>query len=582
MNIRTLKYILSLVFFLFVVDISAQVEIKKSTEKVKIGDEIFYIHLVKQGETIYSLCRVYNISQDELVKINPQLSGGLKADQRLKIPEKSTVVVDTKPAKAEIQPTKQEPKIQDIVQSQPSKTENIVESETALSLTKHKIKKNDDLESIAKQYNCTVDDILKYNTLIDKNSKLKVGQYITIPPKQTEKPLIQTEEKKVTTETNKIEDKIDNSTKDIDTIKSANCKKCEYDGKSLNVLLLLPLKVANINNPGKNNQSDYNFIEFYEGFLLALDSLKDAGVSVNLTTEDVYDKKTLNDLLNSDVFDNKQLIIGPVHSDLMDTVAKVAAKLKIPVISPLDPKTEGIANNNKYFIQVATPASLQTQKLELNLCEEGENIILFYDKIIDTVGFDKTIKTLTDCKKKPKKYKYVMLKWNDNDLKNLFDKNKKNNVFVLSNDDIFVTDVLSKINALSLSQRYSVIVYGSSHWKTIKNLNYEHIYNLNLVVSQLFYVDYNRDEVKKFIEKYRYYYKGDPTAFSFHGYDLGVFIVEKLAKYGENIVQCLTTEESETFLQTRFKFKKASPNGGLINSEAFLLKHKPDMNIEVH
>jgi LysM repeat protein len=45
----------------------------------------FLIHKVKKGDTFYSLTRFYNVSQEELVSLNPELSEGLKLLQEIKI-----------------------------------------------------------------------------------------------------------------------------------------------------------------------------------------------------------------------------------------------------------------------------------------------------------------------------------------------------------------------------------------------------------------------------------------------------------------------------------------------------------------
>jgi hypothetical protein len=153
---------------------------------------------------------------------------------------------------------------------------------------------------------------------------------------------------------------------------------------------------------------------------------------------------------------------------------------------------------------------------------------------------------------------------------------------VLSNNRVFITDVLYKLNALSISQKYDMTVYGLPHWQTFEtSLNFDHVHNLNLSTLHLFFVDYERDDVKNFINKYRYYYKGDPSRFSFHGYDLGFYFIDRLAKYGTNFMQCLTNDEASMSLQTRFKFDRISPQGGLVNTELLLLRHTKDLNVVV-
>ncbi|MDR3227180.1 MAG: LysM peptidoglycan-binding domain-containing protein [Prevotellaceae bacterium] len=568
MKRKMLKYLLPFALLLFVFSAFSQVEIKKSTEKIRIGDNIYYVHLVKQGETIYSLCRVYGVSQDELISINPQLSQGLKANQRLKIPDKTE-------SKSEIAKTvKNETKITaDANKKNEIDTKNI-DSETTPSAIKHKVKSGDDIESIAKKYNCSVESILKYNAFLNQKTKLKKGQYLTVYPND-----------------NAIENEniVENTTPQ-DTIITENkelfdvdCNANLYSDDTLNVVLLLPMKTAIINdNQIKNQRNSYDFIEFYEGFLLAIDSLKRNNISVNIKTFDVNDAKTLT-ALDSTVFETAQLVIGNISKTMMSAFTKIANQYKVPIVSTFSHETENIASENKYFIQAFTPLELQTEKLNKILCDcnADENIVIIYEKITDSIGYNNFLKSLKNCEKQTNTYKYILKSYNDG-LKNVLKKDTKNNIFVTSNSNVFVMDVLSKLNALSISMKCDITVYGSSRWKTFESsLNFDYIHNLNLTTIQPFFVDYNRAEVKNFIAKYRYYYKGDPSSFSFQGYDLGLYFVDKLSKYGNNFIDCITNEEVSTLLQTRFKFSKTKPQSGLVNTESLLLRNTKDFSVVV-
>ena len=59
---------------------------KKGKSKPAVFQDGFIEHIVKQGETVYSITRLYKISFAELLENNPELSEGLKAGMVLKIP----------------------------------------------------------------------------------------------------------------------------------------------------------------------------------------------------------------------------------------------------------------------------------------------------------------------------------------------------------------------------------------------------------------------------------------------------------------------------------------------------------------
>ena len=52
---------------------------------VAIDAEKFLMHTVKKGDTFYNLTRFYNVTQEELILLNPELSEGLKLLQEIKI-----------------------------------------------------------------------------------------------------------------------------------------------------------------------------------------------------------------------------------------------------------------------------------------------------------------------------------------------------------------------------------------------------------------------------------------------------------------------------------------------------------------
>lgn len=61
---------------------------EKEDDDVDELDELkknFLVYEVKKGDTFYSLTRFYNVSQDSLVSLNPELSEGLKTGQIIKI-----------------------------------------------------------------------------------------------------------------------------------------------------------------------------------------------------------------------------------------------------------------------------------------------------------------------------------------------------------------------------------------------------------------------------------------------------------------------------------------------------------------
>ena len=89
MRFRVFSLIL-IVASLLVNHVNAQdVAIKRSSVIENYKGKPYYIHFVKQGETLSGISKVYNVTIDELNADNPALDKGLKADMVLKIPQKA-------------------------------------------------------------------------------------------------------------------------------------------------------------------------------------------------------------------------------------------------------------------------------------------------------------------------------------------------------------------------------------------------------------------------------------------------------------------------------------------------------------
>lgn len=131
-----MKYLFVLCFFFQVITISAY------------GQEYKY-HTVKQGETVYSIAKSYNITEEAIYKYNPDAKDGIEVSSKLVIPLS-------------------EPK------SQPS-AEN-----KAANFRTHKVARRETLYSLAKEYGVEVDDIKRYNKHL-YSEELQTGEEIRIP-----------------------------------------------------------------------------------------------------------------------------------------------------------------------------------------------------------------------------------------------------------------------------------------------------------------------------------------------------------------------------------------------------------------
>lgn len=110
--------------------------------------QAYEYHTVTAGETIYSISKKYDISQEDLLKLNPDAKEGLQVNAKLVIP------VSTGQAEATV-------------------------SET-VRFNSHKVQKKETLYSLSKQYGVSVEDIKKYNKQL-YSKELQNGEIVQIP-----------------------------------------------------------------------------------------------------------------------------------------------------------------------------------------------------------------------------------------------------------------------------------------------------------------------------------------------------------------------------------------------------------------
>ena len=94
------KLLVIIVFFLGLMlsgNLKAQVPTERSENITKIGGKEYYLHYVKQGQTLWGISKVYNVSVEEIEMMNPDVKNGLKAGHVLGIPVRPPKEEETEP-----------------------------------------------------------------------------------------------------------------------------------------------------------------------------------------------------------------------------------------------------------------------------------------------------------------------------------------------------------------------------------------------------------------------------------------------------------------------------------------------------
>ena len=534
------KFFLLIVFlfnFAFTA-LSQEVKISAVIEK-KDGKE-FYIHTVQKKESVWKIAKAYNVTSEDIITLNPGCDKKIRPGQKLIIPVKKT----------ELKPS--------------------------VEAFDHTIEKGESLYIIAKKFSVSVDDIFKINPGL--TDKIKPGQIIKIPGKL---------------KNGNIQINIDSSSVKVDSV--YDCSKPKLLD-SYNIALMIPFYLGSIYqvNPDdpeikEKEANDYlslTYIQYYEGILMAIDSLKKKGFTAKVYVYDVdADTAATLKILEKPEMTQMHLIIGPFFEGSFNVVARYAKKNKIKLVDPLS-SDDDILKNNSYVFKATPSSNTQLKQLAAFIVDrypKSPVIIVHNNKENEKVyltTFEAALNSEQHSAGLPdSNFKEVVYSQDGfSGITKYFSPTDTNIIVTLSNGEIFVTNYVSNFN--KIYDKYKMIVFGLPSWKSFDNIETEYLQNINLHIFSTSYVDYFDPAVKNFILKFRDEYKTEPEKYAFQGFDVGMVFFSALKSYGVNFDKCIDKVGGK-YLQSSYKFRRAGGNDGYENSFLNIYRYEDYRFIDV-
>ena len=584
-------YVLTL--FLSLAGVSAYAQTNRSQVVItNRQDNNAFFHTIERGQTVYAIATMYGVTPDDIYRLNPDSKEGIKAGATLKIPQRDMVGGTTKKQDENyifhtIQPKETLYSLSvrytvpatAIVKANPglststftigktiripaTQVENLptTEIKTATKEIEYTIQKKETMYRICRKFNISSHELLKLNPKLKEG--LKAGMVIRIP--------VQTEEN-VTTET--VTATL--SEKDANALLSEP-KNIEHVN-SVKVVLLLPF----MTNQAAPSAETQRFIEYYEGLLLAVDSLKNTGCSVDLSVYDTGNgTKKLKEIMKEDA-----LIIGAVQNDQIGPVAEFAQKNNIKYVIPFTSKNDDVLSN-AYVYQVNTPHSYLYAKAAQGGCDlfAEDNIILLNIRDgKDKAEFIKTFK----AEMKQRNIPFREINYNGEtltaDIEALLKADKRNIIVPTSGTQETLNKIKSPLRILAETKpEYGLTLFGYPEWQTYPHDCLKDFYALNTYIYSHFYADNLSKEVTNFYTKYKNWYSKNLInifpKYGILGFDTGMFFIGAINKYGSNFENNLDKIHYQG-VQTGFDFHRVNNWGGFINTNIFIVHYQSDFNV---
>ena len=517
--------------------------VEVSDQKVRKDGKVFYSHVVLERQTLYSISKAYNVTQEEIFEANPGLKEtGLKKNAIIMIPTQSEV-------KETIQ----------------QKQEDAVEA-TGASIQKiHTVRWYETLKDIAARYNVTESEIISANNL--KDGKIKNRQKLIIPTIGSTVERITTEsEAEIVQEFEEEDMNLETAFDDKDEEEETTI----LSKSTIQATVLLPLKAT-------GNSSSKSNMDFYSGLLLAARELGESGINIDMN---VYDIANGSFGATRDELETSDMIIGPVAAGDINRLYAVAPGIKA-LVSPLDPKAEQLTERYSTMVHAPAPRMAQYEDVANWIKEDlmpGDKVIVISEKEARKGDEGRILRAVIDSAHityTPFSYSILEGRKIQEPLETEMTTEGFNRVVVASESEAFVNDVVRNLN-LTIHNKFNVVLYAPAKIRTFETIEIENFHNTNLHASLTYYIDYNDPEVRKFIKKYRTLFHTEPTQFAFQGYDVAKYFLGLCAKYGEDWMRYA---EDASMLQSTFDLKP-SGNAGYINNGIRRIVYGKEYSVE--
>lgn len=611
----------------------------KKTETVKETtptENQVNIHIVETGQTVYGICKKYNVTMHALREANHLTSDTLTPGQKLRIPSQSEFMVKPSEQKVEFYQVKKgdtkwriatlynitvseldalNPELQGELQENqyiwvPSKEIEVKEEvkdsfqqEQDPSFIYHVVKEGEGLFRIAVLYSTTQEEIEKLNPEAVK--LLRPGMLLKIPGKKKDKFVTHVVEKgdtfynltrkyKVSEESlllinPELKEGLKLGTtifiKPIGEAKNTFESPKFSNNNELKVSFLMPMMSDSTYAFGRNtNDSKLRTIvaDYYLGAKMAIEELEKKGIQIDFHVYDTKnDVEVIQNLLKQNSIQESDVIIGPFFFDKAEMVAEVLKD--VPVIVPLYSKKQ--ESNHQ-------PNLIKTGIDEKNTIDAlGEYLVDYYKNQKIILISDFTAQNISDQQKLEKILKEHNVPFqNINPTKNAKNESvlyinktsllggiakEKETWVVLMSENLSVNSEV--ISTYGMNNNGKIRLFTNIQMKKLENINFNHLADLKWTFPAVYFDELNSKDIEAFKTKFREKNYAFPESFAFSGYDVTYDILSRIAT--GDLINSLDNEKSMRLTRS-FDFQKTE-HSDYINTGVLMYMLNADFEYEL-
>jgi LysM repeat protein len=510
----------------------------KTATATVIQEKVVY-HEVLPKETKYSISKQYGITIQELEKKNPEIVSNLPIGYKLIIKghpetsgpkvEKTIPVVETKKEIAKPNPVK---------------------VAAAINYLNYEVKPKETLYSLSKMFGMTQEELITLNPALSQGVVegmiLKVPGTMTIP-QETKKEYAGLSKK-------------NNNRKKLVLLLPFNMPNIEGDTLNTTAMRLKKDKFLNMT------------LDFYSGALMAIDSAKQIGLSIDVKIYDSQETKNTSNvasIIKENNLENSDAVVGPFYLTNVEKTAELLTLNQVPVISPL---SKDIGNSFSNLYQTIPTATAVKNAMFDYMRAKGGNIIAVVDKKKESM--------VQFIKENHKDVKFSVLAANGalapENLKSLFVKDKINYVVMETGNTGMIKSTMATMLSAMATYKVQLVILEPNETLDTDEINF-----VNLTKLKLMYPSVTREnespEALIFEKEYKKKNKIFPSAFATRGFDITFDTMMRLSqdKTYQETADTIATEQ----VDNKFEYYKKE-EGGYTNKGVYILYYDTDLTIK--
>lgn len=488
------------------------------------------VHVVEAKETKYSISKQYNVSIEDLEKLNPEIKDGLQIGFSLKIPKEIIEKAD----KVEVKPNAA-----------------IIAIPIKPNMVSYEVKSKETLYGIANKTGYSQEELMALNPTLKEG--VREGMVLYFPASAKMGTLAAPK-------------KYADLTK---SLKTSHNKK---------LVLLMPFNISKIEsdtssvrNRIRNDKFLSMTLDFYSGALMAIDSAKILGLNIDIKIFDSQETKNSSNvasIFKQSNFSGTDVVIGPFYQSNLETAAQILMKDSISIISPLSKETSAVLPN---VIQTIPSDTFMKDKIFEFMKSDTTKVI----GVVDTKKIS-TRKYFAENQKDVKLVNFETIETTNNGIKSLLEKGKRNYIVMDTDNTYRIKMIINGLLEMQSAYDIQLVIL-----ETNSKLDSDEIRIENLAKLKLMYPSLNKqvtaNEKSYFTQKYRKANMVNPNTYAVRGFDITFDALLRLSQE-QDFMETLLEVTTEQF-ENKFAYAKRQDKG-FRNTGFYILYYDTDLSIK--